>query len=84
MQIDFRSQNINVAHVSREPRQSRMDIKFFAVPVGEPMNGEGVAPVIRTWADPTAGGLQAFLSEQLRDRVTGTLERQRLPITAKE
>jgi hypothetical protein len=56
MQIHLGSQHVHVAHVGGEPRQTRVDIHLFLVPVSESMRGEGMTPVIGTRAErPRAG-----------------------------
>lgn len=64
VQVGLRAEDVVVAHVSGKPGKAGVQIDSLAIPAGQAMNREGVAPVIRPRSHPAARGLQTgFLKE---------------------
>lgn len=61
-----------------------MDIDAPVIPVGQPMRGESVPPVIRTRPDPPFLWLQPFFAQQASERRSSLLYRHSMTLAADE
>ena len=65
-EVDLGAEDIVMAHVGRQPRQARVDVHTLAVPIGQAMNGEGVAQVIGRGPIRPRGGFSPSLRRSWR------------------
>src|SRR5713101_7422208 len=83
-EIDFGTDDVLMAQVSRQQWQLSVDIDAFLRPGGELMDGEGISKLIRTGSDTPTRWLDAELAQQSSDGKRPYRHRQRRPIETHE
>ena len=66
LQVDLGAEHILVAQISREPRQTRVNILTSERPRGQPVHSKGVPKLVGASANSPAQWLDAKFSQALR------------------
>jgi len=83
-QVGLGAEEIDVAHIGREPRQPSVKVDTLAVPAGEAMNRERVSQIVRPGPDAAGRWFETGHAEHSAQRVVRGLHRQRPTIAREE
>src|ERR1700678_1586885 len=84
MQVDLRSDHVQMSHVRREPRESCLDIDALVIPVSEPMDRKRMTKVVRAGAYAAAAGLEPLPAQESREDPGQRLHFRRLSMAIDE
>ena len=84
VQITFGTDDIDMAHICRQPGQASVEIYALGIPPTQTVNREGVAQVIRSRSDPAAGRFQSCQPKKTPKGTACGLDRQAAAVDANE